>query len=576
MTGTNHFVAKLFLIGPLELTDASGASFTPRSKKACALMALLALAPRRQRTRVWLRDKLWSESCERKSSTSLRQVIFELRRDLGWLFDAVIQVDRHSITLQQNSLWIDYHEVERNPSQLATLSVLPETELLEGIDVQDEEFEDWLLLERQNWMDKSDKLFKRLASEPFVAAALPSPPPQASALVPTPEARIFLGILPNIQQGCDESTTFVADHLLEGIVKNLRELHPIDVFDLRDTSGHSDGLIGASNTDYFVRVRALQIRQSLTLTFFFYHAANMSLEWSQSIQTSVDEALNWESYVLPGFVTQNVDRLSRSMEQRPPAENPSEPRPLVAGYAALNMMFRLDRMALENAEKLLQHERSGNNGALFSALRTYAASFKVGENLGLLNSDSVAETDQLAREALSQNPFNAISLACLAHTVGYVFLDHSLASDLLERALKLNQNQAFVWDHYALHKLYTGEYEAAHKAAQRAVYLGSYSPISYSYDTTLAMTSTMLGNHPQAIIASQNALKKQPKFAAAMRYLLVNLAKAGREEDAISVYEDLITRDPEFSNVEVQKARFRITQKNKETELIQAIKRFTD
>ncbi|WP_371227332.1 transcriptional regulator [Roseovarius sp. 2305UL8-3] len=574
MTGTNQIVAKLFVIGPLELTDTSGNSFTPRSKKACALLALLALAPRRQRTRVWLRDKLWSESSERKSSTSLRQLLFELRRDLGWLFDSIIQVDRHSVTFRSNAIWIDYHAFEQDPSQLAALSISPEAELLEGIDVQDEEFEDWLMLERQIWRDKSEDLFTRAAEAPDRPGSSTVSAYQNFSFGPAPEPRVSFGVLPSIQQGCDAATAFVPDHLLEGIVKSLKELHPIDVFDLRDTTGHSDTLIGASNTDYFVRVRALQIRESLTLTFFFYTAANMSLEWSQSVQTTVDEALNLDSYLLSGFVTQNTDRVSRSLEQRVLSESAPEPKPLVAGYTALNMMFRLDDKALENAEALLA-QKSSQNEALFAALKTYATSFKIGENLGSFDATSEAETDQLAREVLSQNPFNSISLACLGHTMGYIFRDYELGCELLERALKLNQNQAFVWDHYALNKLYTGDYDAAYKAAERAVYLGSYSPISYSYDTTLAMASTMLGHHRKAIVASRNALKKQPKFTAAMRYLLVNLAKTGREAEAADIHKKLLVRDPEFIDIEVQKERFRIAEKSQQSELLEAIRRFT-
>lgn len=575
MAEHNQIVARLFLIGPLELTDASGTSYTPRSKKACALFALLALAPRCQRTRVWLRDKLWSESSEGKSATSLRQIIFEQRRDLGPIFDAIIEVDRHSIKLRREALWIDYHAVMENPSELAALSLSPEADLLEGMDIQDEEFEDWLLLERQNWRDNAERLFERAAQTPVQHPPAKAQAHHSLAIAPLPAARISFGVLPNIQQGCDETTAHVADHLLEGIIKNLRELHPVDVYDLRDATGPSDGLIGASNTDHFIRVRALQVRQSLTLTFFLYTAANMSIEWSQSIQTTVDEALDWTNYVLSGFITQNVDRVSRSIERKPTDRAAQGQEPMIAGYTALNMMFRLDEGALQNAEYLLSRDQTGQNEALFAALRTYAASFKIGENLGTLNQETFGDTDKLVRNALNDNPFNAISLACLGHVTGYVFRNHDLARDLLERALRLNQNQAFVWDHYALNRLYAADYETAQKAAERAVYLGSYSPLSYSYDTTLAMTSTMLGQHQKAIHASRNALGKQPKFKAAMRYLLVNLAQTGRHDEATRIYNELLVHDPDFADIEVQKERFRISQKDKETNFIEAIKRFT-
>lgn len=574
MIAAHDYKAQLFLLGSFALKDSAGQTWTPRGKKSQALLALLALAPRRQRTRVWLRDKLWSESDERKSATSLRQVIFEMRRDMGGMFDAILEIDRHTIALKIDTVWIDYLAIQENPQTLNKLNILPRTGLLEGIDVRDEEFEDWLLLERQIWSEKSDAIFDTIIPEPAVAHDKPEVIiPQEIA--PKPALRISVGLLANIQQGCDSTTSHVADLVLEGIAKNLGELHRLDIYDFRDTLAASDTIVGASDTDYFIRVRTLQIRQSLTLTFFFYHADSMSLKWSQSIQTTVDEILNWDNYVIAGFISQNVDRLSKTISSSSLQFLAPEKPTIMAGYTALNMMFRLDRMALENAETLLLDNEHGANDALFSALRTYAASFKVGENLGDLNMATATDTAHLARHALNHNPFNAISLACLGHTMGYVFRDHALGGELLERALNLNQNQAFVWDHYALHKLYSGDYEAAHKAAERAVYLGSYSPISYSYDTTLAMTSTMLGNHQQAIQSSQNALKKQPKFSAAMRYLLVNLASTGQETAAQGVFEHLLLMDPDFKDPEIQKSRFRITEKTKESDLLDAIKRCT-
>ncbi len=564
---------QLFLLGPFALRDGTGTVFTPRGTKAKALLALLALAPRKQRTRVWLRDKLWSASDERRSSTSLRQVLFELRRDLGWLFDALLDIDRHAIGLRPDAVWIDHAAVLEGSVGLADLGISQDTELLEGMDVKDEEFEDWLLLERQSWAQKADSL-----SQDPAQAGPPAPPPDTrlrAAVMPQTAPRLSIGILPSIQQGFDVATSHIADLVLEGIVKNLSELHRLDLFDFRDARDPSDSLIAATDTDYFVRIRVLQIRQTLTLTFFFYQAEKMSLEWSQSIQTTVDEVLDLDSYVTSGFITQNVDRMSRSISSNPRLVAQDDASPNVAGYTALNMMFRLDRPALENAETLLAQTGDGSSEALFLALRTYAASFKLGENLGVLDMAGETETAKLARQALDRNPFNAISLACLGHTMGYVFRDHSLAGEVLERALELNPNQAFVWDHYALHNLYIGDYDRAQRAAKRAVYLGSYSPISYSYDTTLAMTATMLGQRNEAIQSSRNALRKQPRFAAALRCLLVNLTDGDQVNQAQGVYDDLLRIDPEFKDPETQKARFRVADKSKETALLETIRKFT-
>ncbi|SEN08045.1 transcriptional regulator [Palleronia pelagia] len=572
MLGTSQPVARLHLIGPLALTDADGAPCTPRGQKACALLALLALAPRRQRTRVWLRDKLWSDSSDRNASTSLRQTIFELRRDLGDLFDQILEVDRQTLGLRPGALWIDIHAVEENSALLAASGLSAETDLLEGIDIGDPEFEDWLLLERQGWHDARERLAERAARAPATAAA-PAPP---SASVAMPKAgRISLGLMPHILQGCDDQTAFVADHLMESIVRNLGELHPIAVYDFRDAGGPSDRLIGAGDTEYFLRVRTLQVHGSLTLTFFFHLAETMTLAWSQSIQADRSEVLTPDSQILAGFVTQNADRLSREIERRRPAPAQQGTSTLLTGYTALNMMFRLDRNALQNAETMLAGAKGSAGGVLMPALSAYATSFRVGENLGSLAKSGEDETRAIVADVLRDSPFNSVALACLGHAVGYVLRDHEQARGLLERALQLNPHQAFVWDHYALNRIYAGDYKTAIEAARRAVSIGAYSPLSYTYDTTLAMAATMAGQDGQAIAASRAALSKQPRFAAAMRYLLVNLSKTGREDEAREVFENLLLRDPEFTDPAVQKARFRISQADREDDLIAAVRRIS-
>lgn len=578
-------LAKLFVLGPLGLFSSGDRNLTPRGKKAQGLLALLALAPRGQRTRVWLRDKLWSTSDEQKSASSLRQTVFELRKDLGPLADEILDINRMSIGLRLDRVWIDHAEILAAPAHIYQLEVSEDTELLEGIDVVDEEFEDWLQMERQIWYDKATEL---LDSTPRPAPASPAATPERTStlLVPSrstetlgdvPDAQTFsIGFLPNIQQGCDANTQHLADYVLEGVARNLREFEPVAVYDFRDPTMHSDQFTQAFETEYYTRVRTMQVRDSLTMTFFLYRSSRMALEWSQSIQTSADQIVQ-NSMLLEGFIAQNVDRMAKSMfDDRLRMIDNGDDWPPKVGYSALNLMFKLDENALDNSETmLLKGNDQDDSGSIYPALRAYLTTFKIGENIGELNRGELDEARASAEAALGKNPFNSISLACIAHVLGYVFHEHDTAGGLLEQALNLNGSQPFVWDHYALHKIYTGEFEAAYRAAERGAALGSFSPISYSYDTTLAMAATMAGDHRRAIMAGQRALRKQPRFTAAMRYLLLNYAKLGRETEAQQMFERLLAVDPEFRDPEVQKERFRFAHKHDEASVLGTLKRLT-
>ncbi|WP_425091128.1 tetratricopeptide repeat protein [Tropicimonas sp. S265A] len=551
-------------------------NLTPRGKKAQGLLALLALAPRGTRTRVWLRDKLWSESDEKKSSSSLRQTVFELRKDLGEYADDVLDINRLSIGLRLDRVWIDFHAVSEDPAVFAALDLNDETDLLEGMDVADEEFEDWLQLERQAWYDKAAAFDEAPAATPAAVSSilLPTAATEGAEVVPQVSS---IGFLPNIQQGCDAQTSYLADYVLEGVARNLREFEPVAVFDFRDPALHSDHVSGAFETEYYTRVRTLQVRDSLTLSFFLYRSSRMALEWSQSVQASVAE-ITETGMLLEGFIAQNVDRVAKSIFEdrlRISDGGQDEGAPQV-GYTALNLMFKLDENALTHSEDILRDGEAAGDSSIYPALRAYLATFKLGENMGGLNRSDLEDARIMADMAVGENPFNSISLACVAHVFGYLFHEHDLAGNLLEQALNLNPSQPFVWDHYALHKLYTGEFEAAYAAAERGATLGAFSPISYSYDTTLAMAATMVGDNRRAIMAGQRALRKQPRFAAAMRYLTLNYAQLGREMEAEAMLHRVLEVDPTFSDQEVQKERFRFAHKEHEQSVISTLRMITN
>ncbi|MBD3756343.1 MAG: hypothetical protein IE937_12115, partial [Gammaproteobacteria bacterium] len=157
---TRQGYAQLYLLGAFALRDSSGTDRTPKNKKAQAILAMLALSPRGTRTRAWLRNKLWSNSDEHHASSSLRQTLFELKKAFGPYTTDFIEFDRQSVSLQLDRIWVDVRVLTDNPGGMpARGQVLNlDLEFLEGMDINDEEFEDWLMMERAAWEARLDKL----------------------------------------------------------------------------------------------------------------------------------------------------------------------------------------------------------------------------------------------------------------------------------------------------------------------------------------------------------------------------------------------------------------------------------
>src|SRR5215213_9951487 len=72
-------LCRIFLFGPLTVQDCAGTVRTPRGQKVQALVAMLALAPRGARSRVWLRDKLWSNRQEEQARARSEEHTSELQ-----------------------------------------------------------------------------------------------------------------------------------------------------------------------------------------------------------------------------------------------------------------------------------------------------------------------------------------------------------------------------------------------------------------------------------------------------------------------------------------------------------------
>lgn len=169
---------KMALFGSFHVEGPRGENLTPRGQKARALLALVALAKRGQRSRLWLCSKLWSDRATEQAYASLRQCLTEIRRALGiYCADAFI-TDQFNVSLNLGKISVDAVDlrlalVEKDGPERAEI---PEDEFLEGLNVGDEEFEEWLAIERSRWADVREELERiQLAARTAWLTADPEP-----------------------------------------------------------------------------------------------------------------------------------------------------------------------------------------------------------------------------------------------------------------------------------------------------------------------------------------------------------------------------------------------------------------
>lgn len=140
----------LTLFGTFRLSNGEG-DIALRARKACALLAFLALAHGHRATREQLADLLWTDRGADQARASLRQTLAELRA-LAPLA-SVVAIDRETVSLAEPAFSSDVAQIMAAAARgdiaaLAGALVPVEGDLLESLGDVSSRFDDWLALER--------------------------------------------------------------------------------------------------------------------------------------------------------------------------------------------------------------------------------------------------------------------------------------------------------------------------------------------------------------------------------------------------------------------------------------------
>ncbi|HEY7689563.1 MAG TPA: BTAD domain-containing putative transcriptional regulator, partial [Dongiaceae bacterium] len=132
-----------------------------------ALLAYLAMPAGEPRSRDKLSGMLWSERGDKQARDSLKQAVLKLRKVLDGVLPAALQSDRDFVTLDRTAVLVDAAEFERliqegTPDKIAQAAALYRGDLLDGFEIRDPAFEEWLSFERQRLRDLARGAVARL------------------------------------------------------------------------------------------------------------------------------------------------------------------------------------------------------------------------------------------------------------------------------------------------------------------------------------------------------------------------------------------------------------------------------
>ena len=144
----------LELLGDFRLRTESGSLITISARKSQAMLAYLAVKPAQLVSRDKMAGLLWSSTAPEQARQSLRQTLSTLRRELAAVAQQKILVEEGDfLSLDANAVHCDVVEFESlvatgTPEALDPATRLYGGDFLDGFQIDEEKFDQWVLAER--------------------------------------------------------------------------------------------------------------------------------------------------------------------------------------------------------------------------------------------------------------------------------------------------------------------------------------------------------------------------------------------------------------------------------------------
>ncbi len=501
---------RLRLAGPFRLETADGAEVSVKAAKNRGLVALLALAPEGRRSRIWLQDKLWSDRGREQASASLRQGLAQLRDELG-AQAGVLSATREDVRLDLRRI-----DIATTPPRGIR------AEFLEGIDVRDPEFEEWL----------RDERMARHSAEGAEGAAWGGAP-----AVRSPGGRKTIFLVAEAARRSPER--LFEDLFLDCLERSLAESLPVDVYRRAPDASETDPVIlivqcfGAMAAQSGLRVRIEQGRAGRTL-------------WTGMRMVPCRGAPPVDHHEVLSLTFEATEALADSLlldrvRKRAPLDA------ALMGRLAIRKIFTMARDEIAQADAMLTEAFGLDPHPNFLAWRIQLRVIQRLERHAPVEESGALEIAELRERAIALDPSNSMVLAASANAKLLIDNDLEAGTKLARASLRMNAANPFAWDCLSIGLLMSGAHEEAHQYQLRANEIASRFPIRHFWEMGACLTSVVTRRTDDAIRLARSASALAPSFRPPLRYLAALHAVAGDAEAAAKAAEKLRRIEPDFS-----------------------------
>lgn len=499
---------RICLSGPLKVLATGGADLTPQgSRKVQGLLALIATAPGLRRSRADLQALLWGDRNPAQQSASLRQALSDLRRKLEPWGHALV-ADRQTVGLNPGLVMVD--EDSDN-----------EAEFLDGLDIPEVAFDNWLRLERR-LRRKGQIEALDLAADPAGRQRLP---------------RVLILRDPDQPPAAAMVTNLFSDVLS----RSLSEQFSVEIADISPKMARSQGpndyvfatqaMVQSSFTAFRVALETGPMRRRI---WFGHQMVDGPLSEDtldrDNLQRLINEAVEGYAEALLHDRGAGRERLNAS----------------ILGRTGVRQVFTMRPDLYAGADDLLDRAFCLDPRGVYLAWRVLLRIVQLVERHPVDAAATAAQAVDLARRAMEFEPMNSMVLAAASNVASLVDGNAHASVELAQRAVRANRANPFGWDCLSTAALHAGKLEEAHVFAVKAQKLAGDTPFKHWYDMGRALTATVTNRLDEALSLA-GAASVVPHFKPPLRYIAALHAHAGQADAAHAAIARLTALEPDFS-----------------------------
>jgi TolB-like protein len=586
---------RLSLIGEFRAEDAEGNSLLPVSKKARALLCIIAMARPQGALRAVAGALLWSSRNREAVANSLRQALGELQPLLATCGRPyLLSTKRGRLVLDPDSVWIDV--LDMSAAHAAQIdSSNPAHALCQDLRGLSPGFDAYL---DRLWVEVGYR--KALTPPPGVTlprygawreAAVPigqnggggppRPPPtdpnrlfghptvagvsyekldrfpqafSASADIPNHQLGWRMAVLPFRSLGAPlgHGIALGMAEEVSAALARFRAPRLIATATFWDGTGPAADAMSRCRTyqlDYIIdgtiQVAGDKVRVTVTLLDV---VLDFEVIWSHRFEGELDDLFSLQDKI----ASETVAQVDPELHQRRWAAAASARTEIAEAHhavlTAIRGIYRLDRPHFMRARDLLSRaiELDPDYSAAHAWL-AYWGIMAVGQGWMANGREVMTLAGNSAERAVLLDPLDARAVAIGGHVKAYLLHDVRSALNLHARAIELNPNLPIAWTLSAMSKTYSGDHGTALRHATFAQSLSPRDPHIFFVEHALMVAHLFRRELEAADALAEVVLERQPKHASALMTRLAILGHLGRQEEAAEHMARLREIEPDMT-----------------------------